>query len=438
MTTLPIASVVFREDLYPRKTPDQARAQLYSQVVELLPPIEVNQDNILIDGWHRWTAYQLVGAETIAAKITKTKSDTELKYLAGLRNARHGSQLKMEEKRKLAREIVGAGFITKDEFALEYGISRSVVYEWMSEDDGAKRLRELSSAYESVLRFHLQCFTDDQIAAEIGQSQQEISKKIELLRQYPDLDKTTKGVERDAIEHSLGRESRGFGDFSPPIYNIWAFGKKTNTVEHFGNTEERIVENLLWLYTQPFEIVIDPFGGGGSTLDVCERRLRRCWISDRKPKPGLERRIRKLDICEALPELNKRWSEVALVYLDPPYWRQAQNQYSKDREDLANMPLEQFTDSLANIVKRFVSKLRSGAVVALIIQPTQWKSEPKGAFTDHVFDLIAAVGNKKATVENRISCPYSTEQCTPQMVEWAKEHKRPLVLSRELIIWRVI
>jgi hypothetical protein len=30
--------------------------------------------------------------------------------------------------------------------------------------------------------------------------------------------------------------------FTPPLYNVWSFSKKTNEVEHFGNSEQRIVE----------------------------------------------------------------------------------------------------------------------------------------------------------------------------------------------------
>ena len=32
-----------------------------------------------------------------------------------------------------------------------------------------------------------------------------------------------------------------------------------------------------------FDIVLDPFAGGGATIDVCKKRLRRYCVSDRKP-----------------------------------------------------------------------------------------------------------------------------------------------------------
>jgi hypothetical protein len=52
-------------------------------------------------------------------------------------------------------------------------------------------------------------------------------------------------------------------DFQPPIYNVWKQQTKTNGSNHFGNSEVRWLDNLLYLYTQPFDMVVDPFAGGG-------------------------------------------------------------------------------------------------------------------------------------------------------------------------------
>jgi hypothetical protein len=40
------------------------------------------------------------------------------------------------------------------------------------------------------------------------------------------------------------------------------------------------VANLLWLYTEPGEIVVDPFAGGGTTVDAAKAMSRRVWASD--------------------------------------------------------------------------------------------------------------------------------------------------------------
>ena len=55
---IPTMTVVWREDLYPRIKPDMAVIARYAENLEVLPPIEVNQNNILIDGYHRWTAHR--------------------------------------------------------------------------------------------------------------------------------------------------------------------------------------------------------------------------------------------------------------------------------------------------------------------------------------------------------------------------------------------
>ncbi|MBI5249346.1 MAG: hypothetical protein HY912_07620 [Desulfomonile tiedjei] len=61
-------------------------------------------------------------------------------------------------------------------------------------------------------------------------------------------------------------------EFDQPLYNIWKFKNKSNTVSHFGNSEVTIVDNLLPKYAKPFDIVVDPFAGSGSTIDVCKKR----------------------------------------------------------------------------------------------------------------------------------------------------------------------
>jgi hypothetical protein len=122
---------------------------------------------------------------------------------------------------------------------------------------------------------------------------------------------------------------------------------------------------------------------------------------------------------------------VRLVYLDPPYWKQTEGQYSNDPTDLANMPLEQFNEVLAGTIRAFAKKITG--YIALVIQPTQWNA-PDRQFTDHVGDMLRLV---KLPVDMRFSAPYQTEQYNPQMVEWAKANKKCLVLTREIVVWRV-
>jgi len=82
-----VSDVVWRKDLYPRFEPDPSRIQQYAEVIELLPPIEVNQHNELIDGYHRWVAHRKQELDFIEATVTHTGSDIELDRRSRTREA---------------------------------------------------------------------------------------------------------------------------------------------------------------------------------------------------------------------------------------------------------------------------------------------------------------------------------------------------------------
>lgn len=417
--TIKVSDVVFRDDLYPRIQTSATTVQKYAEDLSVLPPIEVNQNNELIDGWHRWTAHKKNEVETIQAIVTKTKSDAEFLELAIERNAKHGMQLSQSDKRDMARRIYSATpekerDDCKKRLATILSVSDRTVREWLSRvDKDAKEARD-----RRVFELWLACWTQNEIADSVGVTQSEVAKSI------PSGD--------IAILNKSEAASAGHAtDFDVPIYNIWKQQEKSSGSSHFGNSESRWLDNLLYLYTSPFDVVIDPFAGGGSTIDVCRKRFRRYYVSDRKPIVEREKEIRAHDLTDGLPK-PPQWKDVKLVYLDPPYWKQAAGQYSEDPTDLANMDLDEFNKQLAGIINGFSKKL-TDAHIALIIQPTQWNA-PDRKFTDHIGDMLRAV---KLPVEMRYSVPYESQQCNAQMVDWAKENRRCLVLSREIVVWRV-
>lgn len=61
----------------------------------------------------------------------------------------------------------------------------------------------------------------------------------------------------------------------PPIYNVWNYA---NCDPKFGQDYpgripgQAVINLLLWL-TEPFDVVVDPMAGGGTTIDVCRYLL---------------------------------------------------------------------------------------------------------------------------------------------------------------------
>jgi hypothetical protein len=412
--------VVFREDLYPRLETSAATVQKYAEDICTLPPIILNQHKELVDGWHRWTAHKKNGEEDIDCVIVETVSDADLLEKAIEKNATHGLQLSQADKRDMARRIYnGTPDRVRDDkkryLAKLLSVSERTIREWLSRvDKDAKDARN-----KRIFELWMACNENTEIAAITGCDEKTVRTVIGESAALPKLRKD----EQANADHAV--------DFDVPIYNVWKQQSKSEGSTHFGNSESRWVDNLLYLYTKPFDVVVDPFAGGGSTIDVCKKRFRRYFVSDRKPIVEREKEIRQHDLTNGLLK-PPQWKDVKLIYLDPPYWKQAENQYSNDPQDLANMELSAFTATLEGIISGYAKKL-SDAYIALIIQPTQWKS-PEREFIDHVGDLLRLI---KLPVEMRYSVPYESQQCTAQMVDWSKANRRCLVLTREIVVWRV-
>jgi transposase len=423
-----VSDVVFRDDLYPRIETSATTVQKYAEDLDVLPPIVVNQHNELIDGWHRWTAHKKNEVDEIEATVVETASDADLLEKAIETNATHGLQLSQEDKRDMARRIYnstaeGERDEKKKQLARILSVSDRTVRDWLGRiDKDAKEARK-----QRIFELWLAGHTQQEIADSVGVPKGTVDALCLEMANLPKLSK----VQQSAAEHNDGVDADGEPRYKVPLYNVWKQQIKTAGSSHFGNSEVRWVDNLLYLYTDPFDVVVDPFAGGGSTIDICKKRLRRYFVSDRKPIVEREKEIRNHDLKDG-PLKPPQWKDVKLVYLDPPYWIQAEGQYSQDAEDLGNQSLEDFTKNLAKIVGDYAKKI-SDAYIALIIQPTQWKA-PDRQFTDHVGDMIRAV---KLPVDMRYSVPYEPQQCTAQMVEWAKENRRCLVLSREIVVWKV-
>jgi hypothetical protein len=418
LTTIRLSDVIFDEVIYPRRSHDPVLVQRYADVIEEIEAkqrfISVSTDMKLLDGKHRWLAYRKRhnGSDPdIRAFVYPVTAPHDQLELSAALNSEHGWQLSDDDKEQTAKSLFSYGF-SYDRIAAALNVGKTKVSAWLSrtvKENKDKRDRTIKEMW-------LACYPTDEIADAVG------CGKATVIEVCSDEYRHTE-ANKPAACHAA--------DFDPPIYNVWKQQEKTKGSSHFGNSEVRWLDNLLYLYTKPFDVVVDPFAGGGSTIDLCKRRFRRYFVSDRKPIVEREKDIRQHDVTTGLPPLH-RWKDVRLVYLDPPYWVQAAGEYSNDAKDLANMPLEQFNATLAATISAFAKKL-SDAYIALIIQPTQWKA-PERQFTDHVGDMLRAV---KLPVDMRFSVPYESQQCTPQMVDWAKAERRCLVLTREIIVWKV-
>lgn len=397
--------IIYREDLYPRFEPNQVMIQRYSESIEHLPSIKLDQHKILIDGFHRWKAFMLAGVDEIPYETVIVESEKELKKLSYQYNSNHGIQLTNEEKKKYAIEMIEDCSI--DELKAILSVSRQSIEGWTKnkrEDLEKERNRKIIETYLRAWKEN----TQEKIGEEYKVDKSTINR---ILLQIPKISEMQQ-------------------NFSPLLYNIWNT-QKGNETDHFGSFPKVFMDNLLYYHTEPLDIVFDPFAGNGTTVDSCKDFFRRYCCSDRIVKPGREKDIIKHDITTGFPE---NLSKPQLIFLDPPYWILANKEYSEDETDLGNMTKDKFYETMKMIVDE--SKKRKIERIAYLIRPIWETGNEKWEWVDPMFDLYDMLSDKYR-IEMRYVIPYSTQQYSALWVDRTKEKKQCLILNRELTIFKL-
>ncbi len=428
-----IKDIKIREDLYPRDKINDSKIEEYTHYIGVLPAIAINQDNILIDGAHRLYAYKKAKQEEIECSVIKTKDDDDLFLKAVELNAKHGYQMTQKEKKKhvikLYEKTLKGEAKTFDVKRLKetFSIPESTFSLWTKDLNEELEAQQL----QKILDLHLQNMTQEEIGKIIGLKQNTINDKIAQIQQFlQELSENTE-LEIPIKYKEIAQKWQELSDFSPLLYNIWNLQSYDSDNTSFGKFPFIFMENLIYYYTKPFDVVFDPFTGGGTTIDVCKKWMRKYYASDMNP---IETRsdIKKWDITKGIPKDIP--NNINFVFLDPPYWKQAEGIYSKDKTDFGNMKLERFYSNTESLIKELKKKMKDG-YVGFVISPTQW-SNKNHKFEDHIIKIINIFEKNGFKEEIRYLLPYSSEQYNGTQVNIAKEEKIPLNLIRDLIVFR--
>ena len=411
-----VSEVIFRKDLYPRAEADTKLIAQYAEVIDLLPPIEVNQDYILIDGFHRLSAHKQEKKATIKIFITKTKSEEELFLMSIEKNAAHGMQMSAKDKKIAALRLFTADEEHNKRVFKSLAVSERTWREWTS-----KKQEELKDQRdERILDLYLKAEnTQEMVADQLG-IPRETARDV--------INKAKEELEENG-ENGISAESAK--NFSPFIYKIWNVnGKEAGESKYFGKFLDVFMDNLLYYETEPFEVVYDPFGGSGTTIDSCKKFMRRYYVNDLVlDEVKTQKGIYQHDITTGLPDALPKPD---FVFLDPPYWSQAKDQYSDHKSELGKKTLKDYYAIFESMAKQLGKRMTKGGKVAFVIQPTEYNND--FIFEDHAYELMKIFEKAGFKVKNRRILPYSTEQYNAQMVNKAKETHNDLVLHRDLVV----
>ncbi len=403
-------------------------------------PIVINQNGVILDGYHRYQICQELKRECnydvkefdneLDEKLYVLKSALLRRQLEAGQRATIALRMKplMAEKAKQnesttlsnsrvsrIRETVEEPLHTDKELAAEANVSTDTLYKteqiWEHEDELPEEdIKAFEAGEKSV----------NAIYNEVVKI--EDSKKEKTLKEWSKFLEEKTDLERFEL---FGKAE--YQDNAPQVYNKWNFGKVDPRLgqEHPGQIPGQIAMNVLYFYTKQGDIVIDPFAGGGSTIDACHIMNRECHAYDIDPK---RTDIKKSDVRNGLP---KQIPKCNLVFLDPPYLFLKAKEYSED--SISSLPLDKFMEVINTVIKDAYNKLVKDGHIAIIIEGIM--DENWEYFIDLPFQCVVSCLKVGFKQRQRISVPLSSQEKTPWMVNDAKEKKKLLTLNRDLIVF---
>jgi DNA modification methylase len=332
------------------------------------------------------------------------------------------------------------------------GVAERTVYDWV----GHILSREKEERQSKVLRLSMLGWTQQEIAARLETSQPTVSGDIkncdsartdiqrlaegrterhEIARRFNLPPTLVEAITLDGLDD--GQRLKRLGVKVQP-YDVWQFAGCHDLMgdAHPGRIPGELVAHVLYFFTQPGDLVVDPMAGSGTTLDACllmGRKARSYDIDHRHDRVDVERH----DLSTGWPDTV---AKASLVFWDPPYF---------DKMDSSTIGESGYIDGsvsklspddyLSFFAKRFAElheAVRPGTKLAFLM--SDWDPENAkdhgqhpGIFLWNYADLLRDTGWK---LVRQIQVPLSTQQVHPDIVNKFRESRRLARLERYLLI----
>jgi len=160
-----------------------------------------------------------------------------------------------------------------------------------------------------------------------------------------------------------------------------AAGEVQGTPSYQGATPVYVIWNLLERYTRPGDLVVDPFCGGGTTIDVAR---------------SLEREALGYDVAPARPDIVRadaralplEAGSVDFVFMDPPY--STHLEYSNDPRCLGKLEASEpgYFEALDAVFAEVERVLRDRRYLALYVSDSFKKGRPFVGIGARAFALL--------------------------------------------------
>jgi ParB-like chromosome segregation protein Spo0J len=369
---IPVSNLILDEELNPRFVLSEEAIERYREMFreDRTPPAlkvqaSENGTHKVIDGFHRVKAALMEKVARLPCEILDVKDD-DLLALAYRFNRENAVPITSLERDATVIRLATRFAKTQREIAELVGFKSPSSVNDILRRSGVEQTKTRTKLTDeervAVVQLLLKGEKGKDLAERFHVSDALVSKvKSEFRDQSMDL--YTSGKMKQEVSDALGLEANEVDtllreaweksedhkeplNFTPQESTVWPsfgidsrFGKK-----HPGNIPVELVKNILCRLTKPGDLILDPFAGGGVTIDACADFVdRSCEAFDLTP---VREDIKPWDILKGPPPVSR---PPDLIFLDPPYGPQKAGEYSKRDNDLANMSVEQFLKSMEKV-----------------------------------------------------------------------------------------
>ncbi len=464
-TKIPISSIIFDEDIYPRKGIDHRRVGIFSENIRdcfTFDPIEVepvpDKPGMyrLLDGAHRWSAYKSTGVEEIDAVVNDLDGTDPLLYAA--KKAIGPKQLTEDEARDTARRAYSRNSsLSSANIGKAIGRSRQTVDSYLTDLRATNRM-DLDI---KIFRMSRLGIPQERIAKRFGLDQKTIHNH---LGEMPALAFLLNGdfsrgftVAQVAEKHgwtypmvwSLALEGKNDND----RFRELGWGRRTWDQWQWNDCDKRfgddwpgripaqLIAHILIYFSKQNDLILDPMAGGGVTPDTCLALNRRCWAFDMIDRPDTRPEI---EHCTWSISSDQRLFGPAnakkkpdLIIFDPPYFDKKADFYDKKSiSGLSKKAYLEFFEAFFVLLKRNVKKKTRLAFIN-----ADWRdfqntpaSEEKykgGILIDDYLDILKRTGWYHTHI---IQAPMSTQRFSAGVVSAMQKKDILGVVSRYVIV----
>ena len=239
-----------------------------------------------------------------------------------------------------------------------------------------------------------------------------------------------------------------FNDYKPEFTTVWSFPERGNWATHNanyrGNFAPQIARNIIEMYSQRGDTVLDPMVGGGTTLIEAKLLVRNAIGLDINPKAiEITKEALKFNHHPASKQIVKTGdardlsfienNSVDLILTHPPYMniiKYSDKQIDGDLSNIGSMPI--FCDEIEKVAKELYRVLKPDKFCAILIGDTR-KSRHFVPLAFNVMQQFLKVGFilKEDIVKVQHNC-----SSTSRWVHKAQKDKFYLIMHEHLFVFR--